>query len=112
MAVLSCLQAPDLEEQTRSLQTLMTQRYQEVIACLPDLSAVGITAYPFNSGCFALLKLPKQFDPHTLRRRLIEDHSVGLIALPSHQSLRLAYCSTSSSQIEPALKLLAQAVGS
>ena len=110
MAVLSCLQAPDLDAQTQSLRQLLGERYRTVKSCLPGLQEAGIVAYPFNSGCFTLLKLPEGQDPHALRRRLIEEHSVGLIALPSHNALRLAYCSMASSQIEPALERLERAI--
>ncbi|MEC7241898.1 MAG: aminotransferase class I/II-fold pyridoxal phosphate-dependent enzyme [Myxococcota bacterium] len=110
MAVLSCLRSPNLDEQTQALRNVLFDRYQKVISCLPMLSEVGVSAYPFNSGCFTLLKLPDDQDPHTLRRRLISEHSVGLIALPTHNALRLAYCSMASQQIEPALERLALAI--
>ena len=112
MAVLRCLQAPDLEQQTEGLKQLLKTRYQDVKACLPELETAGVRAYPFNSGCFTLLQLPAHLDPHTLRRRLIAEQSVGLVALPSHNALRLAYCSMDSSQIAPALKRLCEAITS
>ena len=107
MAVLACVTAPDIEAQIQQLKDLLRERYQKVRLCLPLLSEAGIEVFPFNSGCFALMRLPEHLDPHAVRRNLIQEHSVGLVALSSHQALRLAYCSMSAEQIEPALSRLA-----
>jgi aspartate/methionine/tyrosine aminotransferase len=106
VAVLSCLQSPSLEQELSDIHSILERRYRKVKDCLPLLSAVGVHAFPFNSGCFALLRLPEGKDPHTVRRRLIREQSVGLIALPAERALRLAYCSMNENQIEEALRRL------
>ena len=110
VAVMTCLQSESLEDELTELHATLEKRYQKVKACLPMLEAAGVHAFPFNSGCFALLRLPPGCDPHTLRKKLIHSHSVGLVALPSERALRVAYCSMHEDQIEEALARVAKAL--
>ena len=107
VAVLSCLQSPSLEAELADIHSVLKRRYLKVRDCLPLLSKAGIQAFPFNSGCFTLLRLPVGQSPHALRKKLINEQSVGLVALPAEQALRLAYCSMNETQIEEALRRLA-----
>jgi aspartate/methionine/tyrosine aminotransferase len=110
VAVMTCLRDPNLQEELAELHGILALRYEKLKACLPDLKAVGIQAFPFNSGCFALLRLPAGCDPHTLRKKLIHAYSVGLVALPAERALRVAYCSMHVDQIEEALFRLGKAL--
>jgi aspartate/methionine/tyrosine aminotransferase len=106
VVVLNCLRNPQLEPEIRTLKEILSRRYHRVRGCLPQLEAAGIQAFPFNSGCFTLLRLPQGVDAHTLRKRLIDEQSVGFVALPSERALRVAYCSMHEDQIEEALRRL------
>jgi aspartate/methionine/tyrosine aminotransferase len=110
VAVMTCLQNETLEDELAQLHATLEKRYRKLRSCLPMLESAGVHAFPFNSGCFSLLRLPPGRDPHTLRKKLIQSHSVGLIALPSERALRVAYCSMHKDQIEEALTRLAKAL--
>lgn len=110
VAVMTCLKNPNLQQELAELHAVLAQRYEKLKACLPDLNAVGVQAFPFNSGCFALLRLPEGCDPHTLRKKLIHSYSVGLVALPEERALRVAYCSMHADQIEEAISRLVRAL--
>ena len=88
------------------IQDTLKKRYLVLRDAMPRLEEVGIEAFPFNAGCFALLRLPPSIDPHEHRKRLISDYSLGLVALPAERSLRLAYCSMSEDQIQEAVSRL------
>jgi DNA-binding transcriptional MocR family regulator len=71
-------------------------RYQ---ALRGAFDAHGLTPFPFNSGCFALLELPPGTDAEEARQRLIRHRSVGVIAVPSANALRVAFCSIEAEEI-------------
>jgi len=111
VAVLSCLESPRLEAEIEALRSTLARRYEIVKGCMPRLEELGISPYPFNSGCFALLRLPGGVDAHSLRKRLISEQSVGFVAMPSERALRVAYCSMHEEQIAEALSRLAVTLG-
>lgn len=84
----------ELEANISDLIANMTERYHQVRAALPDLEPMGITAAPFNSGFFVVLRLPAGVNAEALRVHLLQHHDVGVIALPSINAIRIAYCST------------------
>ncbi len=55
--------------------------------------------YPFNAAFFAMIGLPPDMDPNAARLALLHDQSLGTIALPEANALRVAYCSLSLAQI-------------
>ncbi|MDP6934325.1 MAG: aminotransferase class I/II-fold pyridoxal phosphate-dependent enzyme, partial [Myxococcota bacterium] len=104
--VLSALNSDDTGAQIERAFGVLQSRYQSLRRALDD---AGIGAWPFNSGCFALVGTER--DPQQLRRELIEKHSVGLVAIPSAGALRIAYCSLSEAEIPALVERLAASLG-
>ena len=89
---------PGLDAQIADRVVLLGKRYRRLKR---ELKAVEgrLTPYPFNSGCFALVRVPGGLDAHDARRALIADHDVGSIAIPEINALRVAYCSLAEDMI-------------
>ena len=103
--VLSALRNPDLEAQQHDRRSIGQARYR----CLRDaLAEAGLVASPFNSGFFALIAVPG--DPNALRLRLLE-RGVGVVALPQHGAIRVAFSSTAIEHIPELVKTIASEVG-
>jgi aspartate/methionine/tyrosine aminotransferase len=94
--VLSALNDPDLQSQQDAVLDTSRDRY----LCLKNaLNAAGLPSSPFNSGFFAMI--PVNGDVEALRKRLLVK-GVGVVALPQHQAIRIAFSSTAHEDI-PAL---------
>lgn len=89
-AVLGALASPTLQEERVFVHAILAERYR---ALRDALTVAGVETFPFNSGCFALVPLPRDRDCEQVRRRLIAEQSVGVIAIPSENALRVAFCS-------------------
>jgi aspartate/methionine/tyrosine aminotransferase len=99
--VLGALKDPDLPRQKADLFSVCQARYRTL---KESLSAAGINAAPFNSGFFAMI--PVAGDPEALRLRLLEQ-GVGIISLPKHGAIRIAYSSTSQDDIPTLINAIA-----
>ncbi len=108
--VLAALQSPNIEQEISEIRDLLGKRYRALRAAMPIVEHSGFRSYPFNAGCFALIKAPDFIDVEALRVYLIEQYSIGLIALPSVGALRIAYCSMDERDIEPMLVRLSKAL--
>ena len=98
--MLAALQNPertDAEFDVRRKQ--LTSRWQALCTALDGVSNPRLRRYPSNSAYFSLVGLAEGIDPHAVRERLIAERSVGLIAIPSENALRVAYCSTTESAL-------------
>ena len=94
--VLSALKNPDLQSQQNAILDMSRERY----LCLKNaLNAAGLSSSPFNSGFFAMI--PVNGDVEVLRKRLLAK-GVGVVALPQHHAIRIAFSSTALEDI-PAL---------
>ena len=110
--LLAALEHPDLEPQLEALRTEMTSRYQILHQALSRLVGTPLTPYPFNSGCFALLDVGAGLDAGHLRKRLLNEQSVGLVCIADVNALRIAYCSMAPEDIIPMVERLVSAVTS
>ncbi|MCO4747756.1 MAG: aminotransferase class I/II-fold pyridoxal phosphate-dependent enzyme [Proteobacteria bacterium] len=108
--VLAALENPELESQVQSRIQLLAGRYKALKRELASQDTGGLSPYPFNSGCFALVGLPKGLDPHVIRHRLIDDFSMGTIAIPEINALRVAYCSIAEETVPELVNRLAKSV--
>lgn len=108
--VLRALENPNLQLEVDALRETLAVRYRTLKAGLEELKGTGVTPYPFNSGCFALLGLPSGLNAGQLRKRLIEEFSVGLIAIESENALRIAYCSMAEEDLQPMLERIKSAI--
>ncbi len=65
------------------------------------------TVYPFNAGCFCLLRLREGLNAEEVRQRLIREESVGVVSQGAH-CIRLAFCSMKEEAIQPLVDALAR----
>ena len=107
---LAALQDGSLDGQLAAIFDILAARYRVLKSELAGLEG-RLTPYPFNSGFFALVGVDPAIDVDALRRRLIEDHSVGLIAIPSVNALRIAFCSIDSNDLVELVKRVKLATG-
>lgn len=63
------------------------------------------TVFPFNGGCFCLLKLREGLNADEVRQKLIHDESVGVVNQGDH-CIRLAFCSIKETSVEPLIAAL------
>jgi aspartate/methionine/tyrosine aminotransferase len=95
-AVLGALSSETLAMEHAAVVGVLAERYH---ALRDGLAQSGLEALPFNSGCFALLPLPDGQNAEAMRQRLLKEHSVGVIAVPSANALRIAFCSIEAGDI-------------
>ncbi len=107
-AVLQALQSPTLAAEQASIRRLLHGRFD---ALQRALASHRVPSFPFNGGCFALLPMPPGSDCEEVRQRLIATESVGTIAVPSANALRLAFCSMEEADIEDLVARVARALG-
>lgn len=106
-AVLAALRSPTLATEQRRVWEVLDERY----AVLKDsLERAGLASFPFNSGCFALLPLPAGMECEAVRQRLIHEQSVGVIAIPQVNALRVAFCSIDAQDIPDLVERIARVV--
>ncbi len=108
-AVLSALRDPQLAGQEAEVVGVLARRYRVLKA---SLASAGLEHFPFNSGCFALLRLPAGHDANVVRRRLIADESTGVIAVPAANALRVAFCSIDETDIPDLVARIARVLRS
>lgn len=95
-AVLGALGSTSLAEERAAVLAVLGERFR---ALTESLARAGLRALPFNSGCFALLPLPEGHSAEATRQRLLKEQSVGVIAVPSANALRIAFCSIEAADI-------------
>ena len=106
--VLKALQSPEFEAQRAAKFAIMKARANKVKALL-DSGKYGsdLAYYPFNSGYFMCLKL--DVDAEAVRQRLLNEYSVGTIALGG-TDLRVAFSCIEESQLEDLFDCIHKAV--
>lgn len=87
------LRDPGLEAAFEERRRTLERRYRALREGLAVSRSDRVVPCPFNSAFFALLRLSPEVSAEDLRRRLIDEHSVGTIAFPEDNALRIAYCS-------------------
>lgn len=87
------LGAPDLDEAFAQRRELLSHRWKILRSALSNLDPNHVLVNPFHGAFFALLTLSQQLDAEEARLQLLREHSVGTIAFPSANALRIAYCS-------------------
>jgi aspartate/methionine/tyrosine aminotransferase len=105
--VLAALADPDLARQEAQVHEVLARRYRALQRSLAD---EGVRAFPFNSGCFALLPLPAGTNAQAVRRRLIAEQSTGVIAVDEPSALRVAFCSIEEADIPDLVARIARVV--
>ena len=113
MAVVTeALRDPSLDASFEERRQELARRYQALRGALATLDDERITPLPFNAAYFALLQLDGGREAEALRQKLIATESVGTIAFPEANSLRIAYCSLDAEQLPELVTRLARAAKS
>ncbi|MEQ1568279.1 MAG: aminotransferase class I/II-fold pyridoxal phosphate-dependent enzyme [Myxococcota bacterium] len=86
------LRDPTLEHAIDERRELIGARYRTLRSALGALDPERFRILPFNSAFFVFMELDG-LDAEELRRSLLERWSVGTIAFPAENAIRLAYCS-------------------
>lgn len=107
MAVWGALKSPTLAEEMETVRKVLATRYHALKRALEDENLAYV---PFNSGCFALL--PVQADCEEIRQRLIREQSVGVIASPAANALRVAFCSMETEELPELVRRIARVLKS
>jgi aspartate/methionine/tyrosine aminotransferase len=111
MAVVTeALRDPDLDAAFEERRQQLAERYQALRDALGSLHDERVTPLPFNAAYFALLQLSDGLDAEALRRDLIANESVGTIAFPEANALRIAYCSLDASQLPELVQRLGRSL--
>jgi len=88
------------------LRQVMARRYEILREALAK-PVPHWTVYPFNAGCFCLLKLRDGLDAEAIRQQLIKEESVGVVS-QGDTFIRLAFCSMREEDIRPLVEALAR----
>ncbi len=95
-----------------ALRGQLSQRWQALKDALAQVKSDKLQPFPFNSAYFALIGLAPGVDADVVRKRLITERSVGVIALPEVNAIRIAYCSTTAEDVAAIVRHLAEVVES
>lgn len=108
--LLGALQDHTLKGQIAGVHAELAARFRVLRASLEQVRSDRLRPYPANGGCFMLVGLPDDLEAHEARRRLIREHSTGLVAIPPINALRIAFCSLSAQDIPELVARLAAVV--
>ena len=97
---------PRHESEFERLRTVMAGRYMLLKSLLARPNRNWET-FPFNSGCFCLLKLRKGLRADEIRQRLICEENMGVV---SHggRFIRIAFCSINEEDITQLIEALSR----
>jgi len=109
-AVAAALDEPGLDDAFESHRQVLAGRYRALRDALHALSDERVTPLPFNAAFFALLQLDESIDVEALRQHLLAHESVGLIAFPDVNAVRVAYCSLTREALPELVQRLGRAV--
>ena len=104
------LRSPDLDASFEERRTTLGQRFQTLKQALANLPPDVARVNPFHGAFFALLTLPANRRAEAVRQQLLHEHSVGTVAFPEVNALRLAYCSIHNDDLPALGETLAHAL--
>ena len=112
MLLLEALRGQGIEEEVESIRRLLESRWRVLQKALAEVNPSLLSPLPSNSGCFGLVELSERlsFTAEEVRRRLLDDHDTGVIAIPPNY-LRIAFCSVEKGALPELVRRLEQAVG-
>ena len=107
--ILEALQAPGYVEQKQHNYETLKARALKVQAVASDPKYAGFwKVYPSHAGYFIALRL-KSGNAETVRRQLLAEHGIGVIAL-GETALRIAYSCLDEADIETAFAEIARVI--
>ena len=105
--VLAALGDPQLVPQQEEVRGVLRRRY---LALRHALDAENVEYWPFNSGCFAMIRLAEHQLAADIRLRLIREQSTGVIEVTGANALRVAFCSVDEADIPNLVARIARVV--
>jgi len=106
---LRALHDPALDAAFAERRDILARRYRILKNGLAALDPKRFRVRPFNSAYFALVELTNGLQAEDVRRKLLADHSVGTIAFPVENAIRLAYCSIHEDRLPELVAAFARA---
>lgn len=92
--MLAALRQPErLRAESAERLAQLGRRHALLRAAVASLHNPRLSPLPFYGAYFAVLLLDRAVDAEAVRQRLLMHESVGVIALPEINGLRIAYCS-------------------
>ncbi len=110
LLVLKALTDPRTGDEIAATRAMLRARWSTLVAALAE-AGPPLSPYPCNAGCFALVRVDPSIPVGQLRRRLILDQSVGVVAVESVNALRIAFCSTPEAQIPELVRRIREVLG-
>jgi len=109
--LLEALRSPGVEDRIAAIRGTLAGRYRALSGALAAADPAVLTAFPFNSGCFALVEVPEGLglSSDQVRRRLLAEESVGLISIEP-RSLRIAHCSVAAGDLPELVRRLERGI--
>ncbi len=109
--LLQALRDEAVDAAIETVRLALLERYRLLKDLVGRLDARLLQPLPFNSGCFALLEIPRQHDvsSEAVRRRLLDHYDTGVIALAPNY-LRLAFCSVAAAALPELVRRIEAAV--
>lgn len=100
MILLQGLRQDGAAAEVEAIRARLEGRYRVLKTAVEELDPSLLTPQPFNSGCFALLKLGDGVPAtaETIRRHLLEHHDTGLVSV-GERYLRIAHCSVAADML-------------
>lgn len=94
------LQSDSLESSFAARRDAMAVRWRTLRDAMDTLPNDRVVVHPFQGAYFALLSLTGGQRAEDIREHLLAEHSVGVVAFPEANALRVAYCSIRADQLE------------
>jgi aspartate/methionine/tyrosine aminotransferase len=99
-----------LEAAVAERLALLADRYRTLRGALEGVDSPRVRVLPFNSAFFVFLQLSGGLEAEPLRKKLLAEHSLGTIAYPDDNALRIAYCSIGADRLPELVESLFAAV--
>lgn len=101
MLLVQALRDETIERDIEAVRETLAGRCRALKSALAQADPDLFQPMPFNSGCFALLRLSGGLSSESVRRHLLDHHDTGIVSI-APDFIRIAFCSITQEAI-PAL---------
>jgi aspartate/methionine/tyrosine aminotransferase len=110
MILLQALRREDVATEVESIRLLLEGRYRQLKPALEAADGDLLEALPFNSGCFALVRLVSDdITAEDVRLHLLAEHDTGLCSV-GDRFVRIAHCSVAAEMLPELVRRLEMGV--
>lgn len=106
---LLALEDGEVGRQVEAVRETLGRRLRVLQASLAACDPTLLRPLPANAGAFALVELADGIDAERLRRHLIDEEDLGVVALPPRY-VRIAFCSVDESDLPEVVRRLERGV--